>query len=109
MKRSVSPAPAALRKANGPTGVCRALRRRAARLDGASSMPAFANPVRFLRLARPLTPWFGWGGALVTLAALAVGLLVAPRDYLQGESVRIMYVHVPAAWLAMTGWAGLAM
>jgi heme exporter protein C len=71
-------------------------------------MHAFANPARFLRLARPLTPWLGWGGAALTLAALAVGLLVAPRDYLQGESVRIMYVHVPAAWLGMGGWAGLA-
>src|SRR3954470_1615162 len=72
------------------------------------SMHAFANPARFLRIARPLTPWLGWGGALATLAALGVGLLVAPRDYLQGESVRIMYVHVPAAWLGMAGWAGLA-
>lgn len=71
-------------------------------------MHAFANPARFLRLARPLTPWLGWGGALLTLAALAVGLFAAPRDYLQGESVRIMYVHVPAAWLGMGGWAGLA-
>ncbi|MEA3061437.1 MAG: heme exporter protein [Sphingomonadales bacterium] len=71
-------------------------------------MHAFANPARFLRIARPLTPWLGWGGALVTLAALGVGLFVAPRDYLQGESVRIMYVHVPAAWLGMAGWTGLA-
>jgi heme exporter protein C len=71
-------------------------------------MHAFANPARFLRLARPLTPWLGWGGAVLTLAALGIGLLVAPRDYLQGESVRIMYVHVPAAWLGMGGWAGLA-
>ncbi|MEA3037084.1 MAG: heme exporter protein [Sphingomonadales bacterium] len=71
-------------------------------------MHAFANPARFLRLARPMTRWLGWGGALLTLAALGVGLLVAPRDYLQGESVRIMYVHVPAAWLGMGGWAGLA-
>jgi heme exporter protein C len=71
-------------------------------------MHAFANPARFLRLARPLTRWLGWGGALLTLAALGVGLFAAPRDYLQGESVRIMYVHVPAAWLGMAGWAGLA-
>jgi len=71
-------------------------------------MHAFANPARFLRLARPLTRWLGWGGFLLTLGALAVGLFAAPRDYLQGESVRIMYVHVPAAWLGMAGWAGLA-
>jgi heme exporter protein C len=71
-------------------------------------MHAFANPARFLRIARPLTPWLGWGGGAVTLVALGIGLWVAPRDYLQGESVRIMYVHVPAAWLGMAGWAGLA-
>jgi heme exporter protein C len=71
-------------------------------------MHAFANPARFLRLARPLTTWLGWGGALLTAAALAAGLFLSPSDYLQGESVRIMYVHVPAAWLGMGGWAGLA-
>jgi heme exporter protein C len=71
-------------------------------------MHAFANPARFLKLARPLTVWLGWGGALVVAGALVDGLVLAPRDYLQGESVRIIYVHVPAAWLGMAGWAGLA-
>lgn len=71
-------------------------------------MHAFANPARFLKLARPLTPWLAWGGAALIAASLAVGLFVAPRDYLQGESVRIMYVHVPAAWLGMGGWTGIA-
>ncbi|HEY0413541.1 MAG TPA: heme ABC transporter permease CcmC [Allosphingosinicella sp.] len=71
-------------------------------------MHIFANPARFLRLARPLTAWLGWSGALLAAAALAAGLLLAPPDYLQGESVRIMYVHVPAAWLGMAGWAALA-
>jgi heme exporter protein C len=72
-------------------------------------MHIFANPARFLKIARPLTSWLGWGGALLTLAALAWGLLLSPRDYLQGESVRIMYVHVPAAWLGMAGWGGIAL
>ena len=71
-------------------------------------MHIFANPARFLRLARPLTAWLGWAGGLLVAAALAGGLLLSPRDYLQGETVRIMYVHVPAAWLGMAGWAGLA-
>jgi heme exporter protein C len=71
-------------------------------------MHAFANPARFLKLARPLTAWLAWGGALIVAGALLDGLVLAPRDYLQGESVRIMYVHVPAAWLGMAGWAGLA-
>jgi len=71
-------------------------------------MHAFANPARFLKLARPLTLWLGWLGALAVAGALVDGLVLAPRDYLQGDSVRIMYVHVPSAWLGMGGWAGLA-
>jgi heme exporter protein C len=72
-------------------------------------MHAFANPTRFLKLARPLTGWFGWGGALLIAAGLGWGLFLSPADYLQGESVRILYVHVPSAWLGMAGWAGIAM
>jgi heme exporter protein C len=72
-------------------------------------MHAFANPTRFLKLARPLTGWFGWGGALLIAAGLGWGLFLSPPDYLQGESVRILYVHVPSAWLGMAGWAGIAM
>lgn len=71
-------------------------------------MHIFANPARFLKIARPLTPWLGWGGALLIAAGLAGGLFLTPPDYLQGESVRIMYVHVPAAWLGMAGWSGIA-
>lgn len=71
-------------------------------------MHIFANPARFLRLARPLTPRLGWGGAGLIAAALVYGLFLAPPDYLQGDSVRILYIHVPAAWLGMAGWAGVA-
>ncbi len=72
------------------------------------AMHALANPARFLRIARPLTGWLGWGGLLLIAIGLGAGLFVSPPDYLQGESVRIMYVHVPAAWLGMAGWAGIA-
>jgi len=71
-------------------------------------MHAFANPARFLRIARPLTGWLGWSGALIAGGALAAGLSLTPADYLQGETVRIMYVHVPAAWLGMAGWGAIA-
>lgn len=71
-------------------------------------MHFLANPARFLRIARPLTPWLLWPGALLTTLALYAGLTLTPPDYLQGESVRILYVHVPAAWLAVGGWTGIA-
>lgn len=71
-------------------------------------MHVLANPARFGRIAAPLTPWLLWPGLLLTAAALASGLLLTPPDYLQGESVRILYVHVPSAWLGMAGWAGIA-
>jgi heme exporter protein C len=71
-------------------------------------MHIFANPARFLKIARPLTGWLGWGGVALIALSLAVGLFFSPRDYLQGDSVRIMYVHVPAAWLGMAGWTGIA-
>lgn len=70
-------------------------------------MHIFANPTRFLSIARPLTSWMFWPGAALVALALYAGLFVTPPDYLQGESVRIMYVHVPAAWLGMAGWGGI--
>jgi heme exporter protein C len=64
-------------------------------------MPNYANPANFLRLARVLVPL----SATLTALSLGVGLylawFVAPPDYQQGETVRIMYLHVPAAWLAI--------
>lgn len=71
-------------------------------------MHAFANPTRFLKIARPLTPWLFWGGLVLLTVGGACGLFLTPADYLQGETVRIMYIHVPAAWLGMGGWSGIA-
>jgi heme exporter protein C len=68
----------------------------------------FANPARFLKIARPATAWLLAIGVLLTGVGLIGGLTLTPPDYLQGETVRIMYVHVPAAWLGMAGWAGIA-
>jgi len=67
-----------------------------------------ANPARFLRFARPATSLLLALGLALAAAGLAAGLFLTPPDYLQGETVRIMYVHVPAAWLGMAGWAGIA-
>ena len=61
----------------------------------------FANPNRFLRLSRRLLPWTGALTLVLFAAGLYLGLVRSPADYQQGESVRIMYVHVPAAWMAL--------
>ena len=71
-------------------------------------MHRFANPARFLRIARWLTPLLMLLGLLATATGLWIGLFESPPDYQQGDSVRIMYVHVPAAWLASGGYFGLA-
>src|SRR5687768_7148010 len=71
-------------------------------------MHALANPARFLRLARPTTAWLLGVGLALTFAGLVAGLTLTPPDYLQGETVRILYVHVPSAWLGMGGWLGIA-
>lgn len=67
-----------------------------------------ANPDRFDRFARALTPWLG-GAAITLLAAgLYLALFKSPADYQQGDSVRIMYVHVPAAWMALMCYSAMA-
>ena len=61
---------------------------------------SFANPTRFLSFARLALPWTGGVGAVLTVAGLYAAFTYAPADYQQGETVRIMYIHVPAAWLS---------
>jgi heme exporter protein C len=61
----------------------------------------FSSPKNFYPLAGRLIPWF-WGLAIVLLVVgLYMGFFVAPTDYKQGESYRIIYIHVPAAWMSM--------
>jgi len=71
-------------------------------------MHRFANPARFLRIARVATPILTLTGLICSAVGLWIGLFASPPDYQQGESVRIMYVHVPAAWLGSGGYLGLA-
>ncbi len=70
-------------------------------------LASLANPARFAALADRLLPWLAGATAVVFAIGLYQGLCVAPADYQQGETVRIMYVHVPAAWLAMACWSAM--
>jgi len=71
-------------------------------------MHAFANPKRFLSLAKWLTPLLMGSGIILTTIALIWGLTSVPPDRLMGETVRILFVHVPSAWLGMGGWSAIA-
>ncbi|HEX3952362.1 MAG TPA: heme ABC transporter permease [Stellaceae bacterium] len=65
-------------------------------------MTRLANPARFMRVSGPVLPWLGGAAACVLAVGLVWALLIAPPDYQQGESVRIMFIHVPSAWMAMS-------
>ena len=68
----------------------------------------FANPTRFLRLANAVLPWATGLTILLIGAGLYFAFGASPADYQQGETVRIMYIHVPSAWMAMFAYAFIA-
>lgn len=72
------------------------------------ALHAFANPARFLRIARPLTPILFWVGVALVAFGCWAGLTMTPADAVQKDSARILYIHVPSAWLGMGGWSSLA-
>jgi heme exporter protein C len=67
-----------------------------------------ANPTRFLEISRAILPWVTAGAVLMIAYAMYLVFFVAPPDYQQGETVKIMYIHVPSAWLAMMGYSIVA-
>ncbi len=75
----------------------------------------YAAPQTFYPLAGQLVPWFAWPALILTIIGLYIGFFVAPTDATQGESYRIIFIHVPAAWMsmviymAMAGWAALGL
>jgi heme exporter protein C len=75
----------------------------------------YASPQTFLPLAGTLARWCAVAAALLAAAGLYVGFFVAPTDAQQGEVYRIIFIHVPAAWmsmfiyLVMAGWAALGL
>ena len=68
----------------------------------------FANPTRFLRLADRIQPWTAGLTLVLAAAGLYYALFSSPADYQQGETVRIMYIHVPSAWMALFCYTALA-
>ncbi|MFT5391989.1 MAG: heme exporter protein C, partial [Gammaproteobacteria bacterium] len=75
----------------------------------------FASPRYFYNTAGKLLPWLAWPCALLFIVGLYGGLVVAPPDYQQGDSYRIIFIHVPSAWMslfiyvAMAVWAAIGL
>jgi heme exporter protein C len=75
----------------------------------------YSSPQTFYPLAGRLAPWFAAAAALLAVAGLTLGFFVAPTDAQQGEVYRVIYIHVPAAWmsmfiyLVMAFWAALGL
>ena len=72
------------------------------------SITSLANPTRFLNLADKVLPWLIALTVFLLGTGLYLGFFVAPADYQQGETVRIMYIHVPSAWIAMFAYVLIA-
>ena len=66
------------------------------------------SPKWFFGIANRLMPWLLWGGAVLLFAGLVWGLAFAPKDYLQGNSYRIIFIHVPSAFLAQSVYIMMA-
>jgi heme exporter protein C len=71
-------------------------------------MVSLANPTRFLNLVDRIVPWLAAATLILVGTGLYLAFFVAPPDYQQGETVKIMFIHVPAAWLAMFGYMLIA-
>src|SRR5918999_5763270 len=61
----------------------------------------YSSPAAFYPLAGKMIPWFAVPAFILFLVGLYVGFFVAPADYQQGEAYRIIFIHVPAAWMGM--------
>ncbi len=75
----------------------------------------YSSPASFFPLAGRMIPWFGWSAAILAVIGLYIGLVMAPTDFQQGEAYRIIFIHVPTAWMSMflyvvmACWSALAL
>ncbi|MGH8710915.1 MAG: heme ABC transporter permease CcmC [Burkholderiales bacterium] len=85
------------------------------RFVGPISWYRYSSPQSFFPLAGKLAPWFAVAALLLVAAGLYIGFFVAPTDRQQGEAYRIIFIHVPAAWMSlfiyvvMAFWAGVGL
>ena len=61
----------------------------------------YASPTTFYRLAGSVVPWVAWTAGILAVCGLYIGFFMAPTDFQQGEAYRIIFIHVPAAWMGM--------
>src|SRR3979490_783377 len=71
-------------------------------------LTSLANPARFMRISGAALPWLGGATLAVLIVGLAWSLLLAPPDYQQGESGGVMFIPVPAAWMALSVYLFIA-
>ena len=75
----------------------------------------YSSPATFYPIAGRMIPWFAWAAAILAAMGLVIGLSIAPTDFQQGDAYRIIFIHVPAAWmsmflyLVMAFWSALAL
>ena len=65
------------------------------------SLYQFSSPATFYALAGRIAPWFAGAAAVLAVTGLWIGLVIAPTDFQQGEAYRIIFIHVPSAWMSM--------
>jgi heme exporter protein C len=71
-------------------------------------MHKYANPTQFMRIANAILPWAAGLSAVLFLIGLPMALVTSPPDYQQGDAARIMYIHVPSAWLGLLVYSVMA-
>ena len=69
-----------------------------------ASIWEYANPVKFMRLTDRVLPWVSWGAGILMITGLVWGFFFTPDDFRQGSTVKIIYLHVPAALMAINAW-----
>ncbi|MBX9617643.1 MAG: heme ABC transporter permease [Hyphomicrobiales bacterium] len=77
-------------------------------LAAPSGLAALANPSKFLALAARLLPWLSVATIILLVSGLYAAFFIAPPDYQQGETVRVMFIHVPSAWLSLAIYTMMA-